>query len=181
MNNPVCLSSSRAEGDGSVSAVEALTARHSTERFDCGKPELDDWLKRMALLNQGTGTARTFVVHRDGEIVGYYSLASGAVTHEEATVRVKKGLAAYAIPVILLARLAVDRSEQGTGLGAALIKDALVRAAGAAEEIGARAVLVHAKDEDAKGFYERFNFEPSPTDPRHLFLLMKDLRRLLGI
>ncbi len=165
---------------GSLSAVELLTAHHSTATFDCGKPALDDWLQRMALLNQGTGTARTFVVHRDGGVVGYYSLASGAVTHEDATPRVKKGLAAHAIPIILLARLAVDRREQRTGLGAALLKDALLRAAGAAKEIGARAVLVHAKDENAKNFYARFDFEASPTDPLHLFLLMKDLRRLAG-
>lgn len=166
---------------GSLSAVELLAAQHSTEEFDCGKPELDDWLKRFALLNQGTGTARTYVVHRNGDVVGYYSLASAAVMHAEATARVKKGLAAHAIPVILLARLAVDRSEQQTGLGAALLKDALLRAAGAADNIGARAVLVHAKDEDAKGFYEHFDFEPSPTDPLHLFLLMKDLRHAFGI
>jgi len=163
-----------------LSGVELLAAHHSTGTFDCGKPALDDWLQRMALLNQGTGTARTFVVHRDGEVVGYYSLASGAVTHKDATPRVRKGLAAHVVPVILLARLAVDRSVQGTGLGAALLKDALLRAAGASQEIGARAVLVHAKDEQAKGFYSRFDFEASPTDPLHLFLLMKDVRRLLG-
>lgn len=166
---------------GSLSAVELLAAQHSTEGFDCGKPELDDWLKRFALMNQGAGTARTYVVRRSGEVVGFYSLASGAVTHAEATARVKKGLAAHAIPVILLARLAVDRREQQGGLGSSLLKDALVRAAGAADTIGARAVLVHAKDEDAKGFYEHFDFEPSPTDPFHLFLLMKDLSHRLGI
>ena len=102
------------------------------------------------------------------------------MTHEDATQRVRKGLAAHVIPVILLARLAVDRNVQGTGLGAALLKDALLRATGASQEIGARAVLVHAKDEQAKTFYARFDLEASPTDPLHLFLLMKDLRRLLG-
>ena len=111
-------------------------------------------------------------------MVGYYALTAGSVEREESPERVKKGLARHPIPVILLARLAVDRREQGKGLGAALLKDALIRAAGAADEIGARAVLVHAKDDEARAFYEHFDFEPSPIDPLHLFLLMKDLKRI---
>lgn len=110
-------------------------------------------------------------------MVGYYALAAGSVEPAQAPERVKKGLARHPIPVILLARLAVDRREHGNGLGKALLKDALIRAAGAATAIGARAVLVHAKDEEARTFYEHFDFEPSPTDPLHLFLLMKDLQR----
>jgi predicted N-acetyltransferase YhbS len=121
-----------------------------------------------------------FVVHRGGRVVGYYALAAGSVEREHAPERVKKGLARHPIPVILLARLAVDRGEQGKGLGAALLKDALIRAAAAADEIGARAVLVHARDDDARAFYERFDFESSPTDPLHLFLLMKDLKNAIG-
>ncbi len=118
-----------------------------------------------------------FVIHRDQRVVGYYALAAASVEREEAPERVRKGLARHPIPVILLARLAVDHREQGKGLGAALLKDALIRAAGAADEIGARAVLVHAKDDDARAFYERFDFDPSPTDPLHLFLLTKDITR----
>lgn len=166
---------------GDLSVVEALTAAHSTTNFDCGKQELNLFLQRFALMNQSSGGARTFVVHRDLSVVGYYSLSAGSVTREEAPVRVAKGLGGYAIPVILLARLAVDRREQGKGLGAALLKDALIRSAGVAETIGIRAVLVHAMDEEARGFYERFEFEPSPTDPLHLLLLMKDLRAGLGL
>jgi GNAT superfamily N-acetyltransferase len=157
------------------SAVESLAAHHDTDEFDCGNPELTEWLQRHALPTQLARGARTFVVHRENRVVGYYSLAAGAVEHENATERVKKGLARYPIPVFLLARLAVDKPEQGKGLGAALLKNALLRAEKAADEIGARAILVHAKDERAKGFYERFGFEPSPTDPLHLYLLMKDV------
>lgn len=162
-----------------LSNVELLTAAHATGDFDCGKAELDDFLKRRALAAQGSRGARTYVVHRGGRVVGYYSVAAGAVAHQEAPERVATGLGQYPIPVVLLARLAVDVSEQRKGLGAALLKDALGRAAAAGEEIGVRAVLVHAKDEEAAAFYKRFDFEPSPTDPLHLFLLMKDLRRLL--
>jgi GNAT superfamily N-acetyltransferase len=112
-------------------------------------------------------------------VVGYYALAAGSVEHEEVPARIRKGLARYPVPVILLARLAVDQQERGRGLGAALLKDALTRAARAADEIGARAILVHAKDDEARSFYEHFDFEPSPSDPLHLFLLMKDLRALV--
>jgi len=98
------------------------------------------------------------------------------VAHELASTRVRKGQARHAIPVILLARLAVDRALQGQGVGAALLKDALLRTAAAAETIGARALLVHAKDEQAREFYEHFGFEPSPSDPLHLMLVMKDLK-----
>ena len=158
---------------------EPLTAPHDVSNFDCGKQELTDWMRRYALQNQQAGAARVYVVHRAGRVVGYYALAAGSVEPEEAPERAKKGLARHPIPVILLARLAVDVSEQGQGLGAALLKDALSRSASAADEIGARAVLVHAKDGEAQGFYLHFDFEPSPTDPLHLFLLMKDLRGIL--
>ena len=118
----------------------------------------------------------------DGLVVtGYYSLAAGAVTHDEATARVKKGLARHPIPVILLARLAVDVSMQGKKIGPALLKDALRRAAHAADTVGARAVLVHAKDDDAKGFYEHFTFEPSPSDSYHLLLIMKALQEVVWV
>lgn len=116
-----------------------------------------------------------YVVPIEERVVGYYALSAASVEQDDAPTRVRKGLARHPIPVILLARLAVDQSEQGRGLGAALLKDALQRAGSAAGEIGARAVLVHAKDEEAKAFYEHFDFEPSPSDPLHLFLLMKDL------
>ena len=161
-------------------SIEKLRREHVLESFDCGKEELNDFIKRRAWNNQQANSAQTYVLARDLVVSGYYSLAAGAVTHEAATERVKKGLARHPTPLILLARLAVDRSLQGRGVGPALLKDALLRAAGAADTIGARAVLVHAKDNAAKGFYEHFDFEPSPSDPYHLLLIMKDVKRILG-
>ena len=164
-----------------LSEVEAISAEHDVNRFDCGKHEsLNDWLRRFALLNQKNESARTYVVHRNQSVVGYYSISAGSVSAEEAPSRIAKGLARHPIPVILLARLAVDKDEQGTGLGKALLKDALLRIARAADIVGARAVLVHAIDESAKKFYLHFNFEPSPIHEWVLMLLMKDLRKALG-
>jgi len=121
-----------------------------------------------------------YVAHRVKKIVGYYALAAAGVEPDEAPKRVAKGLARHPIPVVLLARLAVDARERGKGLGAALLRDALIRSYSAAGQIGARAVVVHAKDDEARAFYEHFDFEPSPSDSLHLFILMKDLRRLIG-
>lgn len=165
----------------SFSAVQKLDASHEVDAFDCGKEPLDRFLQRHALVNQKAGSAQTYVVCRgEQRVAGYYSLAVGAVEHADAPGRVGKGLARHPIPVMLLARLAIDRTEQGKGLGKALLKDALLRTAQAAEIAGIRALLVHAKDDEARAWYEQFDFEPSPTDPYHLFLLMKDLRALLG-
>ena len=165
----------------SFSAVQKLDASHDVDAFDCGKEPLDRFLQRHALVNQKAGSAQTYVVCRgEQRVAGYYSLAVGAVEHADAPGRVSKGLARHPIPVMLLARLAIDRAEQGKGLGKALLKDALLRTAQAAEIAGIRALLVHAKDDEARAWYEQFDFEPSPSDPYHLFLLMKDLRALLG-
>jgi GNAT superfamily N-acetyltransferase len=165
----------------SFSAVQKLDASHEVDAFDCGKGPLDRFLQRHALVNQKAGSAQTYVVCRgEQRVAGYYSLAVGAVEHADAPGRVGKGLARHPIPVMLLARLAIDRAEQGKGLGKALLKDALLRTAQAAEIAGIRALLVHAKDDEARAWYEQFDFEPSPTDPYHLFLLMKDLRAILG-
>jgi len=163
-----------------LSSVELLAKHHVAGEFDCKKhPSLNEWLKRFALVNQQSGTARTYVVHRNNRVVGYYSLCPGSVLREEATERVAKHQPAYPIGIILLARLAVDYSEQGQGLGQALLKDALLRASQAADIIGARAVLVHAIDEEARKFYMHFDFEPCPVNDLHLLLLMKDLRALI--
>ena len=163
-----------------LSNVEALRADHDVSAFDCGKPELTEWLRRFALTNQQAESARVYVVHRGGQVVGYYALATSAVAKADAPVRVGQGLANHLVPVILLARLAVDQGEQRRGLGASLLRDVLRRVARAADEIGVRALLVHAQDDEARAFYEHFDFEPSPTDPLHLFLLLKDLRRAIG-
>lgn len=160
--------------------IEKLRRDHALESFDCGKEELNRFLKEHALTNQASDSAQTYVLADGVTVKGYYSLAAGTVSHEEATGRVRKGLARHPIPVILLARLAVDASLQGKKIGPALLKDALRRALHAADTIGARAVLVHAKDDNAKGFYEHFTFEPSRSDPYHLMLIMKDLRRIVS-
>lgn len=165
---------------GPLGRVEKLSASHALGDFDCGQEPLDRFLKRFALANQASGGAQTYVVCRaGGRVVGYYSLSVGAVEHAAAPARVTKGLARHPVPVMLLARLAVERAEQGRGLGKALLKDALLRTNQAADIAGIRALLVHAKDEAARAWYASFDFEPSPTDPYHLFLLMKDLRAIL--
>jgi len=166
--------------EDSFSAIEKLDATHEVDGFDCGKELLDLFLKRHALVNQKAGSASTYVVCCGGrQVIGYYSLAVGAVEHEGAPERVRKGLARHPVPVMLLARLAIDRTTQGKGLGKALLKDALMRTVQAADIAGIRALLVHAKDDEARAWYMQFDFEPSPTDDYHLFLLMKDLRALL--
>ncbi|HYL47563.1 MAG TPA: GNAT family N-acetyltransferase [Candidatus Limnocylindrales bacterium] len=163
----------------SLSPIEKLTEDHDISSFHSGKPPLDDWLRRFALINQNSDAARTYVIHRVGRVVGYYSLAAGAVRREESPARVAKGLAKHPIGVILLARLAVDRTEQGKGLGKMLLVDALTRSLAAADSVGARAILVHALDDEAVAFYRRYGFETSPLDPRQLMLRMKDLRATL--
>ena len=159
--------------------IEKLGKQHDLSSFDCGKHSRNDWLKRFALTNQQNDSARTYVAQDTGKVVAYYSLSAGSVRKEESPARVAKGLANHPIGVILLARLAVDRTQQGTGLGKALLADALSRALEACDAIAARAVLVHAIDEEAVAFYQKFGFESSPLDPKQLMLLMKDLRATL--
>lgn len=161
-------------------AIEKLRREHVLDNFDCGKEDLNHFLQRQAWSNQQAHSTQTYVLAKEFTVFGYYSLAAGSVSHDEATERVKKGLARHPIPVILLAHLAVDVSLQGKGVGAALLKDALLRTAQAADTIGARALLVHAKDDRVKAFYQHFTFEPSPSDPYHLLLIMKDLLRVAG-
>jgi predicted N-acetyltransferase YhbS len=164
-----------------LSPVELLTKNHSVQEFDCKKHEsLNVWLKRFALHSQNSDSARTYVVHRNGVVVGYYALCSGSVRRKEAAERVAKGQSAHPIAVILLARLAVDHTEQGVGLGKALLKDALLRCVQGADVIGARAVLVHAVDDDAEAFYKHFGFEVCAANDLHLMLLMKDLRKYVA-
>ena len=165
--------------DPPLSGPVPLEAQHHVADFDCGVPALNTYLQKYALQNQRSRSARTYVVTRGEYVVGYYTLAAASARREETPARVAKGLAAHPVPVILLARLAVDTTAKGKGLGAGLLKDALLRAAAAADIIGCRAVMVHAKDEGAKAFYLRFGFEPSPSDPFRLFLLMKDIRASL--
>ncbi len=167
--------------EGPLSPIEKISKAHDASTFDCGTESLNAWLKRYALVNQQNDAAQTYVLHRNGLVVGYYALTAGSVRPEEAPGRISKGLAKHPIGVILLARLATDKREQGKGLGKALLKDALLRTMSAADAIGARAVLVHAIDDEARRFYERFGFERSPIDELELMLLMKDLRANLEL
>jgi len=159
--------------------VRKLDAADTVTSFDCGQPALNQFLQRYALLNQKANSAQTYVCCKAGEVTGFYSLAVGSVEPATAPGRITKGLARHPVPVMILARLAVDRSHQGAGLGAALLKDALLRTLQAADIAGIRTLIVHAKDDAARVWYEKWGFEPSPTDPYHLFLLLKDLKALI--
>lgn len=162
---------------GLLSSIEKLTSDHECQPFTCRKRPLETWLKRHALKNQRVDSSQTYVIHRGGIVVGYYSLTYSEVQHENCPSDIAEGMPKkYAIPVVLLARLAVDDREQGRGLGKALLKDALVRCLAAADIAGARAILVHAIDDEAISFYKYFEFEETPLDPRILMLSMADIR-----
>lgn len=160
--------------------IRKLRPTDGVDAFDCGQPALNHFLQRYALINQKANSAQTYVCFLRGEVVGFYSLAVGSVEPAHTPTRVHKGLARHPVPVMLLARLAVDRRHQGKGLGKALLKDALLRTLQAADIAGIRCLLVHAKDEAARQWYLSWDFEPSPTDPYHLFLMIKDLKALLA-
>lgn len=162
------------------SRPELLTASHDVEGFDCGAEALDAFLKHHALGNQSNNSARTFVSTREGRVVGYYSLCAGAADYEQTPERIRKGLARHPVPVVLLARLAVDASTQGEGLGLSLLQDVFGRFMAVQETIGARALLAHAKDDKAKSFYEKWGFVASEDFPLHLYMLTKDIRATLG-
>lgn len=163
-----------------LSDVQKLSSLHDLAPFDCGKKPLNIWLHRYARQNQTADAAQTYVAHRGYRVTGYYTLTYGSVQPEETPARIIKGLARHPVPVVLLARLAVDLNEAGKGLGKALLKQSLIQVDAAAGIAGARALLVHAIDEQARGFYEHFGFEPSPVDKYTLLLLMKDLRAMIN-
>lgn len=156
--------------------VEKLRRAHAVENFTCGQPALDRFLVRHALQAQQANSSQTYVAVSQAAVVGYYTCVVGQVEHAEAPSRVVKGMPRYPIPLLVLARLAVHREWQGRGLGAGLLRDALGRTLQVADIAGVRALAVHAKDEAAVSFYRHFGFVKSPTDPRHLFLLIKDIQ-----
>lgn len=160
--------------------VEKLRPDHPIEGFDCGRDELNRYLLRYAWTNQQAGAAQTYIGMVDDAVVGYHTLTVGQVSREEAPDRLTKGLARHPVPIMLLARLAVDRRWHGQGVGKALLKDAMQRTLQAADIAGIRAFAVHAKDEEARTFYQKFDFIPSPIDPMHLFILLKDVRRIIS-
>ncbi len=162
------------------SEIEPLDSRHLVAGFDCGTPELTEWLQRYALTSHRSESARVYVVHRDFEVRGYFALSAGSVSRDALPVRQARGLGDYPVPVVILARLAVHTEDQGRGLGTLLLRDALLRTAHAADIIGARSLVIHAQDEDARRWYlARVEFDESPVDRLQLMLLMKDLRRAI--
>lgn len=160
--------------------VEKLRPDHAIEDFDCGREALNRYLLRYAWINQQAGAAQTYVGLVGNSVVGYCTLAVGQVSRDEAPERLTKGLARHPVPIMLLARLAVAVSAQGQGVGKALLRDAMQRTLQAADIAGIRAFAVHAKDAEARAFYEKFDFIPSPADPMHLFVLLKDVRRIVS-
>lgn len=170
------------DGTGAgLSAPVLLTSGHDATDFSCGKPMLDDFLKKFALQNQSSGSTRTYVAARGQKIVGYYSLAPASIQYDEATERSVKGLAKHPVPAILMARYAVTQEEQGKGLGTSLFRDALLRAYNGAQAIGGRIFLVHAKDEEAALRYEKWGMERLPKNSLHLCFLFKDVKKTLGL
>ena len=161
-------------------AIEKLARRHPVETFDCGQAVLNRFLARFALAGQQANASQTYLGLADAEIVGFYTLVVSEVAYADAPERLTKGLARHPVPLMLLARLGVSVAWQSRGVGAGLLKDAMRRTVQAAEIVGIRALAAHAKDDAARAFYERFGFVASPTDPLHVFLLTKDLRRVAG-
>jgi ribosomal protein S18 acetylase RimI-like enzyme len=159
---------------------EPLRGKHAFGSFCCEEDALDNWLHRHSRHAEAAGSARTFVTTDGHRVIGYYALAIGQVEPDDATERMLKGQPAKRpVPVLVLARLAVDRDHKNGGVGRSLLQDALLRCAAVAESVGVRAVVAHA-NESASAFYDRFGFESSPTDPLHRILPMKDLQRLLN-
>jgi GNAT superfamily N-acetyltransferase len=159
--------------------IEKLRREHRVDSFDCGQEALNRFLIRYAFHNQQAEASQTYLALIDDEVVGFYTLVVAQVEYDGAPQRLGKGLAKHPIPLMLLARLAVSTPWQGKGLGSGLLKDAMLRTLQAADIAGIRALAVHAKDDDARSFYERCGFTPSPTDPYHLFVLLKDVRSIL--
>ena len=159
--------------------IEKLNRRHGVEAFDCGAEPLNQFLTKFALINQVANAAQTYVAIVGETVIGFYTLVVGDVQHGESPDRLRKGLSRHPIPIMILARLAVDRKGQGQGLGQWLVKDAIMRTLSAAEIAGIRALVVHAKDDAARNFYQRFGFAQGFSDPLHLYVLTKELKALV--
>ena len=155
-------------------APELLSPDHLVSAFACGEAVLDDGLKRRALANQASGASRTFVVTNDQhQVVGYYALAAGAVAHQAASRNIRRNMP-DPIPVLVLARLAVDVRAQRAKLGAGLLKDALQRCLVVSQQAGVRALLVHALNDRARQFYEHYGFKASPAHPMTLMMRLPE-------
>jgi GNAT superfamily N-acetyltransferase len=157
---------------------ERLSAQHDLSVFDSGEPALDDWLRRRAGRNETSGASRTYLVCAGCKVVGYYTLATGAIAHADAPGRIRRNMP-DPVPVMLLGRLAVDKALHGRGVGTGLLRDAVLRVVRAAEIAGIRAILVHAISEEAKRFYEKYGFVASPVDPLTVMITVAEAVRVI--
>ena len=159
--------------------TEPISKQHSRNQFSCGKPELDTYLQRFARQNDEKNIAKTFVaVDADDHVVGYYSLSTASVAFADLPDSIRQSLPAYPVPAARIARLAVDKSMKGQGLGAKLLIDAVQRIVGASREIAVKVILVDAKDEEARDFYKHFGFIELPEQDLKLFLPIETLKQL---
>jgi len=163
----------------SLRAPEPLNDAHQLDAFTSGAPTLDGWLQRKARANQVSGASRTYVVCRGDQVVGFYAVAAGSVSHDLLPRKLKQNMP-DPIPVIVLGRLAIDLSEQGNGLGRALLRDAILRVSAAAHEVGIAAILVHALNDRAKAFYIGCGFAETTAEPMTLIARIADIKALLG-
>jgi GNAT superfamily N-acetyltransferase len=166
-------------GTGEIGPPERLSPAHDLSGFDCGEPALDDWLRRRAWQNQASGASRTYLVCAGRRVVGYYTLAAGAVAHADAPGRIRRNMP-DPVPVMVLGRLAVDKAFHGEGVGTGLLRDAVLRTVQAEEIVGIRAIMVHAISEAAKCFYEKYGFVASPTDPLTVMITVAEAAKWIG-
>jgi GNAT superfamily N-acetyltransferase len=159
-----------------LTAPQPLAPDHDLDAFNSGVAELDIWLKKRARLNEATGASRTFVLCKGKKVVGYYCLATASIFRAEATGNVRRNMP-DPIPAVLIGRLAVDKASQGKGYGVGLLQDAVLRIAQASQTIGIRAILVHAKSNNVRAFYERFGFRSSPIEPMTMMLTIEEVLR----
>lgn len=162
-----------------ITPPEKLSREHNLSGLNSGEPALDDWLRRRAIQNEGSGSSRTYVVCANRRVVGYYTLANGAIAHAQAPGKVKRNMP-DPVPVMILGRLAVDKDFQGRGIGTGLLRDAVLRTVQAAEIAGIRAMLVHAISEPAKRFYQKHGFISSPIDPLTVMLTVTEAQKIIG-
>ena len=165
----------------SLNSPVILTKEHDITQFDCGKSALNNYLLKNALDNTLNNSSKCYITTRGNKVVGYYCLSVCSVEKYSTPIRISKGLGGYPVPLILITRLAVDLTEQNKGIGYSLLMHALLMSIQVSTKVGVRGIIVHAKDEQAKEFYLKYGFEPSPIDNLHLYMLIKDIKKTLGL